>query len=66
MVKGNKGMTESDGKEREMQTKGKTFAACPAPSSLSREQEIMEMYKCKERGRLTDREEEGERRRESK
>lgn len=48
-----------------MQTKGggekKAFSSCPAPSLLSGEQEIMEMYKCKrERGKLTDEDEEEE------
>lgn len=42
------------GREKEKDTdkrkKNKTFTACPAPSSVSREQGIMEMYKCKREG----------------
>ena len=52
-------MIEREGereRERGMETKGKTLAACPAPPSVSGEQGIMEMYKMQERGRLTDRE----------
>lgn len=43
-------MVRGTNRGRESQTKGETFTAGPAPSTVSGEQGIIEMYKCKREG----------------